>query len=632
MLLTFIILGVTIALLLWNKLPMEVPALLSMMALVLAECIELNTALAGFANPTVITIAALFVVGGGLFRTGVADWLANHLIALSGESVWRFLVVLGLLTAVFSAFLSNTGTVAVLLPSVVSASRRLQVPAGTLLLPMAFSAQLGGLLTLIGTPPNIILSDALENAGFAPFSFFEFSLLGFPLLGLYLVYSLTLGRWLVPKRGQSGEDGQLSIWELARSYEVQDKLFKLVVDYGSPLVGKTLAEADLSRRYRVHVIHLKEPRSIGSGEESERGKQLEGHQVSTFRMIVGVLSNPEPMRENPTPGSLIKPGLRMIVQGDKDDVMRLARENGMKPGAPIAGEEGRGGSLAEVVIRQRSRISGRSIIDEQFGSKNRLQILGVMRNGAPLPVPFTDTPLAFGDTLLVYGSSEDIYQLGRDTRNYLLVGSPVQAGEGPLSAKAYAAIGILFLMVLLILFKVFPLVIVSLAAALAMILLGCLNTETAYRQINWQSLILIAAMIPMGSALQETGATELMATSLIERLGGAEPVYLLAGVFLMTMLLSQFISNTATAVLLAPVALEISGQMGVSPYPLLMMVAAGASSAFLTPIASPVNTLVLGPGNFRFGDYARVGLPLVFIILAASLYLVPLIWPMTAVP
>ena len=610
MTLVFVILGITILLFLWSKLPAELVAILSLLALVFLDILEPAQALAGFANPTVITIAALFVVGAGLYRTGVADWIAQRLIRFGGKSETRLTVILVLMTAVLSAFMSNTGTVAVLIPTVISMARRIGSHPARLLLPMAFAAQLGGLLTLVGTPPNIVLSGALEQSGQRPFGFFEFALIGLPLLGVYLLYALSPARKLIPVAKDAESGRGMTASELAGDYGLVGTLFRLRIGDGSTVLGKTLEQARINDTYDVQVLDIQRPDPPRVGP--------------ILRKLISV-----PDIADPT--TVIEPGALLVVVGNEENVRRLAEVcradvETLHPGSRALPRDY---GLAEVVLTQRSRFIGRSLAEEYFGSKYKVRALGILRKGKHLPLPFIRTKLEFGDTLLVYGKWDDIDLMRHDQKNFVVVGNPADLSFEPmLTGRSIRAVLCVFGMVALILTGWIPLVFAVLVTAVALVLLGCLKMEDAYSAVNWECVLLIAAMIPMGTALQVTGGAESISQGIVNTLGDFSPVFLLGGIYLLTMLFSQIISNTATAILLAPMAMETAAKLDISPFPVLMMVVAGASSAFLTPVASPVNTLVMGPGNYKFFDFAKFGLPLIVLILVGSMLLVPIFWPL----
>jgi di/tricarboxylate transporter len=633
MILTFIILAVTIVVFIWDKLRVDIVAMLALLALVLTGIIDASQALAGFSNSTVITIAGLFVVGAGLFRTGVADWLGEQLLKLAGSSEIRLFIMLMLGAALLSAFLSNTGTVAVLLPAVVTAAWRIQSVPSKLLLPLAFAASIGGLLTLIGTPPNIVIADTLQEAGLRPFGFFEFSLIGIPLLMVGIVYMLLLGqRWLPHRRTERLEGGgAFSPQELAEVYHLGGNLFRLRVRRRSSLVGQTLAQSCLGEKYGVTVIRI-ERATPASGDRQHTPRRA----LRSITDTLGMLQADEDAM-SPGPETIIYADDVLLVEGPPDSVHRLAvRCNlGIQPIDPASDhpkEEllAREIGLAEILITPRSALIGQTITKAHFAEKYDVRVLGISRRGVPIEdVPVGTVKLTFGDALLVRGTWKSIGIMEGESRNFVVVGRPATlARPTGLTPQAFVALFALAGMLLMMLTGIVSTVVAVLVTAMVMVLGGCLNMEQAYRAISWESVVLIAAMLPMSTAMQVTGGAEFIANGLVNTLGALHPLLLLVGMFVLTAAFTQVISNTATTVLVAPIAIQAAANLGITPYPIMMMVAVGASAAFLTPIASPVNTLVLTPGGYRFGDFMKIGMPLLVLFLVVSLLLVPLIWPL----
>lgn len=629
MVLTFAILAITILFFLLGRLRADVVALLALLALYLSGTIDLAQSLSGFSNPTVIMIAALFVVGDGLSRTGVTAWLGQQLLALAGRSKLRLLVVLMVGAAVLSAFVSNTGTVATLMPAVTSAAWLIGSLPSRFLMPLAFAANTGGLLTLTGTPPNIIVNDTLSSAGYAGFGYFEFALVGLPLLLIAVAYMLTLGQRLLPAR-QAGErplDLGQSVDQLAEDYTLGGMLYWLRVRYGSPLVGKTLAEAALGHDYGVSVLRIN--RAPASTQSSKRSPARLG--AATWLSLERFQPDQEPV---PGPETVVRAHDVLLVSGTQDAVNGLmVRFNlGVQPAGGgddqlaellLSHEVG----VAEVLLTPRSAYIGRSLGQARFAEKYNVMILSVRRGGRQIKPQ--DVRLRFGDALLVRGRWADIDLLRNEARNFVVVGSPEAMARQvvELSRGAVVAVVSLLGMIALMVSGLVPTVIAALIAALAMILGGCLNMNQAYRAISWRSVVLIAAMIPMSLALQVSGGADFLASGLVDSLGAVGPLALIAGVFILTTALSQVISNSATTILIAPIVLQAALTLGISPYPVLMAVAISASTAFLTPIGTTTNLMVSGPGAYSFNDFIRAGAPLFALFMAATLILVPLIWP-----
>lgn len=630
MILTFAILGLTIALFIFSRLRADLVALLSLLALFATGILTSKQALSGFADSTVIMVAALFVVGEGLSRTGITAWLGQFFMRQAGDSDLRLMVVVMLGTAVLSAFLSNTGTVAMLLPAVVAASWRIGGLPSRFLLPMAIAANLGGLMTLIGSPPNIVVSDTLVAAGFASFGFFEFAIIGIPLTLAAAAFVLLFGRKLLPSHQTSDRPVDLdqSMGRLSESYRLTGKLFRVRVRNASSLVGKTLADAALGRDFGVTVLDVFQEADPDEQPASRRDRRRHGLQerLDWLQADEGRL---------PSADTVIRAQDMLLVKGDPNAVTDLTeRFNvGVQPVDPsherlsdllLSQEVG----VAEVILTPRSRYSGQTVAESQIGDTYQVQVITVRRGDSLLPRK--STQLQFGDSLLVRGKWENIERIGKETDNFVVVGEPQAMARQVIDLTPRSLIAVLTLlgMVALMLFNVMPTVMAVLLAAAVMVITGCVTPDGAYRAINWQTVILIAAMLPMSIALEITGGAELIANGLISTLGTVGPLAMLAGAFLLTTGFSQVMSNTATTVLVAPIVLQAALGLGIAPQPMLMMVAVGAGAAFLTPIASPTNTLVLAPGGYSWGDYARIGLPLLLLVLFISLLIVPIAWPL----
>lgn len=606
MLLVFALLLATIGLFVSDRLRMDVVAIMLILALMLTGLLSPAEALAGFGDPLVILIAGLFVVGDGLFRTGVAFAAGNWLVGMAGTSEQRLLVLLMIVVAVLSAFMSNTGAVAIFIPVALNLANRAGIPASRLLMPMAYAASVGGMLTLIGTPPNLVVTTELDRTGLEPFGFFSFTPIGLLMLAVTIGFMLTVGGRLLPggvKDQSSQGSPRLSIADLVAAYGIKDRFQLLKIGVASPLIGSTVDEAMLRTRFGITVVSL---------ERDERGKPV----------AVPVRTDTD-----------FRSGDLLLVTGSETEVGALV--DAVEGLERIAAEEHHTATvreevgLAEVILGPRSGQNGRTIREVRFREKHGLSVLGVLRKGKPLLDDLFDTRLEVGDTLLVGGGWHQIDRLQRDPARFLVLTLPTEMDQiAPYRDRAPWALGIVGMMLVLMIAGLVPTVTAVLIAGLAMVLARCLTMEEAYRAVNWQSVVLIAGMLPMATALDKTGALKLMVDNLVGVLGGYGPIALMAGLFLLTTIFSQFISNTATAVLVAPIAIGAATGMEVSPYPFLMTVAIGASTAFSTPMASPVNTLVVGPGGYRFTDFVKLGIPLQVIAMVITLVFVPILFPL----
>lgn len=597
--LVFVILAVTIALFVSDRIRLDLVALMSLLSLSLAGILTPAEALAGFSDPVVIMIAGLFVVGGGIFRTGVAEKFGRALARMAGRTRPSLTAAVMLGSGLLSGFMSSTGTVAVLLPVTAVLAWNAGVSPSLLLMPLSIGAMLGGLLTLIGTPPNIVVANQLAAAGFEPFRFFDFLPIGLAMLGGGIAFMVVLGGRLLPSRapasGPGGDGGvtELPGGELAQGYAVGE-ISRARVPQGSALVGHSATESRLREQYGVNLVAIRRRPAPGAPHQ----------------------------RLPRTAEQVIRAGDLLELQGAEAAVARLRSDTGL---------EDRGSSpapdtmLAELLLTPRSRLIGQTLADIRFRTRYGANVLSIRRQGSALEGPLGGVALRFADTLLIAGAPDRIDLLRGEHGDFVVV-AQAQEQPGGLNPRQVAAILVMAGMMALLTFEVVPAVIAVLLAAVGMVLCRCIDMGAAYRAINWESVVLIAAILPMATALQKTGGMDLMVAQL-QRLAWAGPLVMLAAVFVLTSVLSQVISNTATAVLVGPVAIGAAAGLGVSPHPFLMTVAVAASSAFATPVASPVNMLVLGPGAYRFGDFFRVGALLQALVFLLTMLLVPLLFP-----
>jgi di/tricarboxylate transporter len=614
-LLVFAILAVTIGLFVSDRLRLDLVALMSLLALLLSGILTPAQALAGFSDPLVLMIAGLFVVSTGLFQTGIAARLGRWLGRVAGTSEVRLIALVMIVTALLSGVMSSTGTVAVMLPVVVTLAWRARISPSRLLIPLTMASLIGGMMTLIGTPPNLVASNQLVAQGLPPFRFFSFTPLGTVMLVLAVVFMTTIGRhWLVPRAptSPSGDGGdQPSLAELAQQYGLPTNVFRAAVPAGSPLVGVTLQELGWPDRHQVQVLAIDiEPAAVRSHQRPRR--QLE--------------------RSKPLGRSTrVEAGDRLVLLGQREHVEELAGEYGFVAQQVDPHEEGvipANLGFVEVLPTPRSRWLDQSLAQLGFRDRYGVQVVAVRRDGASITEGLAQLVLRFGDTLLVEGPRKAIEVLRRERLDAVVLADPgAMVAEAPRAERAPVALGVMLAMLVVMTFGWVPNVVAVLVAAVVMVLAGCLTMDDAYRGINWEAIVLIAAILPMATALEVTGGLQLAVDGLMASLGPLGPFAMLAGLFVLTSVASQVISNTATAVLVAPIAFQAATLLEVSPYPLLMTVALAASTAFATPVATPVNTLVLGPGQYRFGDFLRVGVVLQVLVLIATLLLVPVLFP-----
>jgi di/tricarboxylate transporter len=601
MLFVFALLATTIALFISDRIRMDLVALMVVVALALSGVITPAESVAGFGEPVVIMIAALFVVGEALFRTGIAAGAGNWLLRMGGRSEARLLLFLLPVVAALSAFMSSTGAVALLIPVVLSMARRSDMQPSRLMMPLAFAALIGGMLTLIGTPPNIIVSSQMHAAGFEPFGFFDFTPLGLAILVAGMGYLIFVARRLLPTPGpQTKEEGAPDVATLTARYALSRQLHQLLVLPGSPLAEKTPTEAALRTEHDLTVIAI-----------SRAGTFLPS--------LLPVMSN-----------TRIRYQDHLIVYADETTLDQLCNTLKLKRlefPTHAVGQLQRQFGMAEVLLPPGSPLCDHSIKEGRFRERYGLSVLGVRRDLRAVDPSFTTTRLLPGDTLLLAGSWEQIRRL-RGSRELVVLQTPAELEEIPTHGnRGPVALLILLAMLLCMTTGWLDNLAAILLAALAMIICGCVSLQEAYRSLNATSLVLIAGMLPLALAMERSGALAWVVEHLVGLVGEGSPLGLCASLFLLTSLLSQFISNTATTVLLAPIAITTAQLTGINPEPVMMTVAIAASTAFATPIASPVNTLVLAPGNYRFADFARVGIPLQLLALAITLLLTPRLFP-----
>lgn len=611
------ILGVAVLFFITEWLRVDVVALAVVVALALSGILTTSEAIAGFSDSSVLTIAALFIIGGGVMQTGLAEVVGRQILAWGGSNEVRLLVVLMAATAVMSAFMSSTGTVAILLPGVIMLAQRAKIRPSRLLIPLSFGSLLGGALTLIGTPPNIIVSDALVAAGYEPFSFFEFTPMGLVLLAVGIVFMVTFGRKLLPSHPSVYDRDTIADQrQLAELYHLPGELHRLYVPKLSPLVGKTIADSQFGAEFEVNVLKIMRPQEKPA--HTLPVVKADSHKARSEPVVVGAQTR-------------IEAEDALIVRGEAQHVLAAAAMWGLnsQPTKPkdIKALVGRDVGIAEVVLPPRSRLIGRTVAGARFGEQYNVLVLGINRPGSDELLDPRDQRLRFGDTIVVQGKWDSISRLNRRRDQLVVLGEPEMMVTAPNRERSAAALIIMAVMVVAMIFSGFSTVTVTLTAALAMILVGCLTMDDAYRSINWPSIVLIAGMIPMSTALEKVGLVDVAANTLVNVLGAIGPVAVMAGLFLLTSLFTQVISNTATTVIIAPIALAAAQSLGVNPQAFVMSVAIAASMAFATPVASPTNTLVMSAGSYRFGDFAKTGVPLILLTLVGSLLLLPLLWP-----
>jgi len=605
------ILLVTIILFVWGKFSPDVVALISMLSLFLFGILNLSETLTGFSNPTVIMIASLFIIGEGLSKTGWTALAGKKFMELAGKSTSKLLIIVTLGSGILSGFVSNTGTVATLLPVTISSAWKMGTLPSQVLMPVAFGSNTGGLLTLTGTPPNIIVSNALSESGYEAFSFFEFALIGLPLLFVTILYFRFIGYKLLPKNKTNNKpvDIESTLHKWIKAYKVDNDYYRLRVRSISPLLNTTLSTWELERNYNVSIIRIK-------------------------RRFPNVIKGVPQFIEFPNPETEILYHDIITVRGETEAINKLmvTFRLGLLPLEP-APDEMRNNlinqevGMTEVLVTPKSFLVGRNVKIGNYFKRFGIQLMAASRNNKPLLD--REINVKAGDGFLIRGSWENIDLLKSQHENLVICGSPEGLAKDvdDLTPKSYIALGALLLLIVLLVFNIVPGAIASLISAGIVILTGCVPLTKAYESISWTSVIMIAAMIPMGLALQKTGLADIVAKGLVDGLGSVHPILLLAGIFLLTTSFSQVINNSATAVLMAPIVIIAATQLQLSPKPFMITVAVSASTAFLTPVGTTTNAMVMSAGGYKFKDYLTVGAPLLLIFLVLVLILVPIIWP-----
>ncbi|MCL4265678.1 MAG: anion permease [Anaerolineae bacterium] len=780
--LTLVILFLATILFITERLRMDVIALLVLGSLALTGLVTPAEALSGFSSPAVVTVWAMFIISGGLSQTGIANLVGRQIMRLAGANEVRLLVVIMLTAALLSAVMNNVGVAAMLLPVVMDITRRINRPPSKLLMPLTLGALLGGLTTLIGTPPNILVSDALYEYGLTPFGLFDFTPTGVLILGVGILYVVFVGRRLLPARNPAQESAQANQNDLGGVYELLDRTFVIRFPANSPLVGMTLADSRLGSALRLNVVailrhgrthlaprpdtvlqtgdrlivqgradHLAElhgrqqltlqtidpalqeaiaqeigqaearlpPRSSLIGQtlfqsdlrarfgvnvkaiwrqgvlhranlqdtvlqaddvllfqgprtrldaiqdatyfdnfrllsdtqlaetyqlpeqlialQIPADSTLAGQTLAESRLgdafsltVLGIVREGE-THLTPEPEETLLANDLLLIRGKPDDLLTLrglqeveieSESNHLLPDLSALESEQIG--LAEMVLSPYTTLRGQSLRQLNFREKYGLTVLAIWREGHPLDANLRDVPLQFGDGILLYGPREKLRLLGSEPDFLVLT----QSAQAPLrQEKAPVALLIMVVMLTPVLLGWLPIAIAAVIGATLMVLSRCLTMEEAYRFIEWPAVFLIAGMLPLGIAMEQTGAASFLANGFITVIGGLGPRVVIAGLFVLTSLATQIIPTAALVVLMAPIAFNTASDLNLSPYPLMMTVAIAASASFASPVSHPANVMIMGPGGYRFSDYLKVGIPLTLLVLVVAVLFVPVFWP-----
>ncbi|EMO3532544.1 SLC13 family permease [Klebsiella sp. GG_Kp153] len=599
------LLAIAVVLFATGKVRMDAIALMVIVAFVLSGTLTLNEAFSGFSDPNVILIAALFIIGDGLVRTGVATKMGAWLVSVAGNSETKMLIYLMLTVAGLGAFMSSTGVVAIFIPVVLSVSARMNTSPSRLMMPLSFAGLISGMMTLVATPPNLVVNSELLREGLHGFSFFSVTPIGLVVLILGIVYMLAVRFMLKTDNGDSARDGRKrsTFRDLIREYHLTGRARRLAIRPGSPMIGQRLDDLKLRERYCANVIGV------------ERWRR--------FRRVIVNVNGVSEFRARDV--------LLIDMSASDVDLRQFCGEQMLEP-MVLRGEyfadQALDVGMAEVALIPDSEMIGKTVREIAFRTRFGLNIVGMKRDGKAMDGSVVDEPLQLGDILLVVGNWRQIALLAKRGRDFVVLNMPVEVDDAsPAHSQAPHAIFCLVLMVALMLTDEIPNPIAAIIACLLMGKFRCINAESAYKAIHWPSIILIVGMMPFALALQKTGGVDLVVKGLMDVAGGEGPYLMLGCLFVMCAAIGLFISNTATAVLMAPIALAAAKSMGVSPYPFAMVVSMAASAAFMTPVSSPVNTLVLGPGKYSFSDFVKIGVPFTILVMVVCVLLIPVLFP-----
>ena len=584
--LTLLILLVAVILFATEWIRMDLVSLMVLLAVALTGLVTPEEAFSGFSNPAVITVAAMFVLGAGISYTGAISSLGEHLIRMTGHNQTLMIASIMLTVAFFSAFINNIGATAILMPVIITMARKTSIPPSKLLIPLAFGSLLGGVCTLIGTPPNILINSLLQQYTGEGFRMFDFTPLGVLLLTCGIGYMSFFGHKLLPER-KSGT--------LTEAYQVKEYITEVEILEGSQLHGKTISQSMLERELNMKVRALL------------RNRQ----------------KFPQPKRNRK-----LYAGDILFLEGDPEGILKVRKEKGLavvpERDNPLPGVSGKDIVVVEASLTSTSNMVGKTLRQERFADTHGLRVLAIWRSGAPVVRKVDHVILRFGDVLLLQGSEEKVRHLAQG-HGFLVLGGVDPVSYRP--RRAPIAVATIFGVILLAVFGAIPIVISATLGALIMVLTRCLTAKEAYDSIDWPILMLIAGTLPLGYAMENSGAAKVLANIIIEGVGSFGPWIVLGAVFLITFCLTEVMSHAAAAVLVAPIAYNTAIDMAVSPQPFFMAVAVAASMCFMTPISHQSNALVMGPGGYKFFDYVKVGTPLNIMVWIIATLVIPLLFP-----
>ena len=610
---TLVILLLTMVFFISGKIRSDIVALCALALLIILGILEPTSkeAFSGFSSTAVIMMVGLFVVGGAIFQTGLAKMISSKLMRLAGNSETRLFILVMAVTSLMGAFVSNTGTVAIMIPIVVSMAMSAKMNPSRLLMPLAFASSMSGMMTLIGTPPNLVINEELIKSGHEGLGFFTFLPVGLICAFVGTLILLPLSKKYLSKAGslssQSASSAK-SLKTLIKEYGISGNLHKVLVSPKSLAIGKRIGELNIREVYSLNIIEV---------------RRTEGGQRNFLTKTV--------VQQSADSSTMLHADDMLYISGTEEQVKKFANDYGL---GVMADSESNSLDfydigVAEIVFMPSSSVINKTIKEVQFRSRYNVSILGICRKGEYIRQGLANETIHTGDVLLVQGTWSNIANLEKETTEWIVMGRPLEeAAKVTLDYKAPVAAVIMIGMIAAMAFNIVAPVTAVIIAGLLTVLTGCFrNVEAAYKTINWESIMLIAAMIPMSTALEKTGISGWVSSSLESSLGGFHPTVMLAAIYFATSLLTMFISNTATAVLMAPIAMKCAISIGVNPVPMLFAVTLGASLCFASPFSTPPNALVKPAGQYTFSDYVKVGLPLQIILGIVMILVLPLLFP-----
>ena len=591
-LITILIIAAALILLIATRLRPDLVALMVMLALGITGVVDNTHVFSGFSSSAVMTILGISMISVALQQTGVANVLGKMIFKISGRSEIMLIFLTALFSATLSLFMNNIAAVGVLLPAVMSLSRRSQTPPSRILIPLAFGTIMGGMATLL-TTSNIIVSSALKEAGFTGFGLLDYFPVGAPVVAVGLIYLVTIGRKLLPAGNKNGSAHTPMVLseKLKNLYRLESDLLHLRVLAASPFVGESAFSSPHLKKLNLEIIRV----------------LRRGNRTLT-----------------PSPDTLIQEGDILIVRGNVDaqeiETLRLEEVPPPKQQVELADNVN---PLAELIISPHSDLLGRNLCEIDFRAKYNLNVLGIWRESKPLLKDISTLSLKNGDALLVQGGAEAIHHL-EGSQDLLLL------EEDPDTVFRPQKLGLTILITLLTLgfaaMDILPVALVVLSGAVLLLLTGCMNLNDAFKRIEWKAIFLIAGMWPLSLAIRDTGLASALINSLLNLLGNVPPLLVAAAFMLLAMLFTQFMSGPVTPIIITPLALAAASNFGIDPHPMAMAVALGCSLAFISPIAHPVNVMVMNPGGYNFKDFFRVGWPLTLLAFLTILAGLHLIW------